>query len=298
MTASPAYGASPVSARKRSTGVELSALDDAIVNAVRAEHPVSLRGVYYRVVSAGAVEKTEAAYKQVGRRLLALRRSHQVPYAWVTDGTRLRYKPDSWDNVEQMLADASASYRRALWNDQKADVIIMCEKDAITGVVYPVTREWDVELCITRGYSSETFTHAVSRTVFANHVSGKHTFLYQLGDHDPSGQDAWRSFEQRVRGFVPTARASFERLAVTPAQITGMGLPLRPTKGSDSRTATWDDGGSGGSVEVDAIPPTVLRGLVRRAIEQHIDVEQWRLSKVAEDSERAVLEALVRGGTS
>lgn len=266
-------------------------LDAAIITAVSTETPVTVRGVYYRVVSAGAVEKTEKGYSAVQRRLLHLRRVGLVPYAAITDGTRLRLKPDSWDGVEQMLSDVASSYRRALWNDQAVEVIVISEKDAISGVVYPVTAEYDVELCITRGYSSETFTHSVAQTVRHNTSVGKTTFVYQLGDHDPSGVDAWRSFAERVRGFAPAAAAEFERIAVTPEQIIQLSLPTRPTKGSDTRSS----GFGGQSVEVDAIPAGTLRQIVRNAIEQHIDPEALRLTRMVEGSERAGLEALAGG---
>ncbi len=38
-----------------------------------------------------------------------------------------------------MLDDAAASYRRALWHGQDVEVMVLSEKDAISGVVYPVT---------------------------------------------------------------------------------------------------------------------------------------------------------------
>lgn len=279
-----AYGSSAVKRRRR-TNLELETVDDAIITAVSTETPVTVRGVFYRAVSAGAVPKSEQGYAVVQRRLLHLRRTGLVSYAAITDGTRLRLKPDSWTDLEQMLEDAASSYRRALWRDQDDEVIIISEKDAISGVVYPVTAEFDVELCITRGYSSETFTHSIARTVAHNDSNAKTTFVYQLGDHDPSGVDAWRSFGERVRGFVPGADVEFERIAVTPAQIALWNLPTRPTKASDSRAARF----AGESVEVDAIPANTLRSLVRRAIEQHVDTEALRLTRLAETSERQVL---------
>lgn len=289
MSSPTLYRTSPLQRRKRPTRTELAELDAAIITAVATETPVTVRGVFYRVVSAGAVEKTEKGYSAVQRRLLHLRRSGQVPYSSITDGTRLRLKPDSWTDVEQMLEDAAASYRRALWNDQAAEVIVISEKDAISGVVYPVTAEFDVELCITRGYSSETFTHSIAQTVRQNDLRGKTTFVYQLGDHDPSGVDAWRSFGERVREFARSrpyeARVHFERIAVTPEQIALWNLPTRPTKASDSRAARF----VGESVEVDAIPASTLRDIVRGAIEQHVDPEALRLTRLAEDSERDVL---------
>lgn len=279
--------------RDRRTKFELATLDAAIVTAVETETPVTVRGVFYRVVSAGGVEKSEKGYGAVQRRLLHLRRTRIVPYSSITDGTRLRLKPDSWSDIDQMLADAASSYRRALWDDQDVEVIVVCEKDAISGVVYPVTAEFDVELCITRGYSSETFTHSIAQTVQTNTFrAGKTTFLYQLGDHDPSGVDAWREFSEKVRGFAPGADVEFERIAVTPAQIALWNLPTRPTKNTDSRAAKF----VGESVEVDAIPATQLRTLIRAAIEQHVDPEALRLTQLAEDSERQILHQMAGGG--
>ena len=63
---SATYGPSTVNRRRRSRA-ELAEVDDAIAKAVAEEHPVTLRGVYYRVVSAGAVDKTENDYRLVGR---------------------------------------------------------------------------------------------------------------------------------------------------------------------------------------------------------------------------------------
>lgn len=278
------YRASPVKRRRR-TRAELAEVDEAIVAAVQMEHPVTLRGVYYRVVSAGAVEKTEAGYDLVGRQLLKLRRSGAVPYAWITDGTRwIRYL-QTWNNLDAMLDNAAASYRRALWRDQAVDVFVFTEKDAISGVVMPVVDRWDVPLGVMRGYSSETFAHSFAETVKRTTWP---SYVYQLGDHDPSGLDAWREFQDKVRGFAPDADVRFERLAVTPEQISLFDLPTRPTKASDTRSATF----RGESVEVDAIPPTTLRVLVEDAITQHIDREALRLTRIAEQSERTLLYAM------
>ena len=331
---SAVYGASTA---KRRTNAELAIVDDAIVQAVELEHPITLRGVFYRVVSMDAVEKTEHGYRLIGRQLLKLRRSGGIRYDWITDGTRWVNKPDSYDGIDQMLEDAAASYRRALWRDQSAEVQIYSEKDAISGVVLPVTRRWDVPLGIVRGYSSESFAWQVAQSIIDAAERGKATHVYQLGDHDPSGVDAWRAFRKTVCGFLleehrelcrrlaearPEADFAddapadgvydhdggesscvfiageqvetvfFKRLAVTAMQVYELDLPTRPTKQTDSRAHGFD----GGSVEVDAIPPTVLRELVEEAITEHIDPEALRLTQLAEQSERDILASMI-GGT-
>ncbi len=326
------YGASTVNRQRRTRG-ELAAVDDAIIEAVRTEHPVTLRGVFYRVVSAGEVEKTEHGYRLIGRELLKLRRAGAIRYDWITDGTRWINKPDSYDDLDQMLEDAAASYRRALWRDQAVEVQIYSEKDAISGVVLPVTRRWDVPLGIVRGYSSESFAWSVAQSIIDAASRGKDTHVYQLGDHDPSGVDAWRAFRSTVCSFLleehralykriaaawpgefgddgyprevdyggetecvfsageHIAQATFKRLAVTEAQVYELDLPTRPTKQSDSRAHGFD----GGSVEVDAIPPTVLRQIVEEAITQHIDADAYRLNQVAEQTERRILTSMIGG---
>ena len=297
------YGSSTVKRRRR-TQTELDVIDTAIITAVTDEHPVTVRGVYYRVVSAGAVEKTENGYRLICRQLLKLRRSRTIPYHWITDGTRWTTKPRTWTDKDQALHDMAASYRRALWHDQPVQVQIYSEKDAITGVIEPTTAMWDVPLGVTRGYASESFAWQVAESIRAARRAGKEVYIYDLGDHDPSGLDAWRAFEQRVTDFLDGLVREhdelgnvqdvvhFERLAVTCEQIDTFHLPTRPTKTSDSRAANFD----GGSVEVDAIPPNTLREIVKNAISQHIDPEALRLHRIAEDSERQGLHALTNGG--
>lgn len=282
--------------RLRRTQAQLDELDEAIIRAVADEHPVTLRGVYYRVVSAGAVEKTENGYRAIGRRLLALRRDRRVPYDWITDGTRYITKPPTHRDVDTMLADAAASYRRALWHGQDVEVHVFTEKDAISGVIYPATAAWDVPLGVLRGYASESFAFGMSQAILA---AGKPVYVYQLGDHDPSGVDAWRDLQDKVRNFLGEATpngigrsfAIFERLAVTEDQIGEYGLPTRPTKRTDTRAA----GFSGESVEVDAIPPSTLRALVGQAIVQHIDPRTHELTMEVERQERDLLSRIVGG---
>ncbi len=291
------YGSSTVTrrrstvTRRRRSDAELAEVDTAIVAAIEQDSPVTLRGVYYRVVSAGAVDKTELGYRLVGRRLLKLRRDGTVPYSAITDGTRWITKPDTHTGLDQMLSDAAASYRRALWHDQPVQVEIFTEKDAISGVILPVTEQWDVPLGVLRGYCSESFAHTVAESILA---TDKLTFIYQLGDHDPSGLDAWRDFQRKVAEFLAEGSyhgrslAVFERLAVTDLQIADLNLPTRPTKATDARAKNF----IGGSVEVDAIPAPVLRDLVSDAITRHIDFESYRLTRIAEDSERDVLQRI------
>ena len=67
-------------------------------------------------------------------------------------------------------------------------------------------------------------------------------------------------------------------------------LQTRPTKREGNPHAK---NFSGESVEVDALPVSVLQQLVRNAIERHIDQRQLAITKEAEASEREALESWI-----
>ena len=277
-----AYDTSAVKRRRR-TNAELAELDAAIYEIAAEECPVTVRGLFYRVMSRGLVPKSEKGYKVVQRQALKLRRAGELPYNWITDGSRMRWQPDTWSSAERALEVTAALYRRSLWIDQPVHVEVWSEKDAIRGVVYPITAQYDVPLMIAKGFTSETFLYETASEIARD---GKHAVVYNLGDHDPAGVCAWNDIQKKLRQFVPDhINLTFERIAVTPEQIDALDLPTRPTKQTDTRAARF----VGDSVEVDAIPSSKLREIVEAAIRQWIDPEQLHLTEVAERSEKAIL---------
>ena len=114
---------------------------------------------------------------------------------------------------------------------------------------------------------------------------------FRGGPLDPSGVNAGEKIEETLIDMAPPdAEIHFERVAVTTEQIAHWNLPTRPTKTSDSRSRNFGDI----SVELDAIDPAALRGLVKEVIEQHLPPDQFAVLKAAEDSERTLIAGLVR----
>lgn len=279
------YGARPVK-RNRRTNAEIETIKQAIIRIVEADHPMTLRGLFYRLVSEGIIGKTEAEYKNAGRYLLQLRRADRVPYRWIADHTRWQRKPTTFDSMEHALENTIRAYRRSLWNDQSAYVEVWCEKDTLAGVLIEETGPYDVPLMVARGFSSETYVHEAAEAIRG---IGKPAYLYLLTDHDPSGLAIARDVERRMRGFMPDADVTVQRIAVTVDQIDAWQLPTRPTKTTDSRSKTF----TGESVELDAIPPATLRALVREAIERHLDLAVLAATKEIERLERETLWGIV-----
>ncbi len=277
--------------RSRPTGrrnrQEMEAIEDAIYAALLEDAPMTVRQVFYRLVSNGVIGKTEAEYKSTVVRLLGrMRREGAVPFHWIADNTRWMRKPRTWSSLETMLQRTAEAYRRDVWDNQDVYVEVWLEKDALAGVLYEVTKEWDVPLMVSRGYSSITYLHSAAEAIAAQ---GKPAHIYYFGDYDPSGLDIPRKVEAGLREFAPDAEIEFERVAVTDEQIVSMNLPTRPTKKSDSRAKNF----VGESVEVDAIPPKVLREIVSECITQHVDDRAYDVLLAAEESERGALLSLI-----
>jgi len=119
-------------------------------------------------------------------------------------------------------------YRKSLWTEADRYVEVWLEKDALAGVVYPITEMYDVPLMVARGYASLSFLHSAAEYISDLDVPA---YVYHLGDYDPSGFNAGEKIEETLRELAPSADIVFERIAVTPEQIEQWHLPTRPTKG-------------------------------------------------------------------
>ena len=62
-----------------------------------------------------------------------------MPYSAITDGTRWQIKPNSFSSLDEALRQTASIYRKALWDDQPTYVEVWLEKDALSGVVAPIT---------------------------------------------------------------------------------------------------------------------------------------------------------------
>jgi hypothetical protein len=131
-----------------------------MVEILEKDHPMTARQVFYRMVTAGLIPKTEREYKQTVCRLLTvLRREGAVPYGYIADHTRWQRKQATYDSMQDAISYWTRSYRRELWAEQDAYVEVWCEKDALAGVLFEVTNEWHVPLMVVRGFSSLSFLH-------------------------------------------------------------------------------------------------------------------------------------------
>jgi hypothetical protein len=263
---------------------------EAIADILSKTSPMTVRQMFYALTVHGAIEKTEAEYKGTVVRLLdEMHWNGEIDWGDISDATRWMHKSGSYVGPEEAIRRTAAFYRRDLWANNDDYVEIWCEKEALAGVIAEITDHYDVPLIVSRGFSSSSYLRRAASKI--THI-GKPTYIYQFGDHDPSGlwiseqidRDLQRHLDD-IGEFDPYD-FHFERVAVTEEQIAEWNLPTRPTKTEGNRHAKNFDGDS---VELDAIPVDELHDLVEDVISRHVDFQQLKVLRAAEESERQLL---------
>lgn len=276
--------------RTRRTKAAIGDLKEIIYDVVEADHPMTVRQVFYQLVNRGVIEKSEAAYQQTVVRLLtAMRLNRELPFSWIVDHSRRRQITATYDSMSEAVEDTATLYRKSALKESPAYIEVWVEKDALSGIMWPVTSHYDVPLLASKGMPSLTFLHSTAEQMRMEwRTRRRPTYIYQFGDHDPTGALIPRAIEARLREFCPDIDLTVERVALTEEQIAEYNLPTRPTKREGNSHAK---GFVGESVELDALPPRVLKAMVGEVIERHITPAALATLRAAEDSERDLLRA-------
>jgi hypothetical protein len=281
--------------RPRRSKATIDGIKQAILDVIGEDPPMTVRQVFYQLVARGVIEKTEEAYKNaVIYHMAHMRLRGELRYDWVSDETRRRRITATHDSVEEALKDCAKFYRRSALREADDYIEIWCEKDALAGILWDVTSDYDVPLMVSRGMPSLTFLHGTALQINAAYNQRKNTYIYQFGDWDPSGAITIpQTIEHRLHqmcGEFSCEPPIFERVALTAEHIAEHDLPTRPTKRKANMHAKEFEGDS---VELDALPPRVLRDMVREVIERHISPQALETLRAAEESERHVIRELI-----
>ena len=273
--------------RKRRTRAELTALDDQIHAVLEADHPQSVRHVFYRLTDPTgpvSVPKSEAGYDAIVRRCTALRRSGRLPYQWLTDATRRGYHVATYEGAGELICAFSGLYRVNAWRDAAAHVEAWTESRSIAGVVQADCRRLGVSLYPCGGFASLSLAFQASEGI-RRAARGRPVRIIYIGDFDPAGVLIDQSVIRELRGHLPQLDIEPIRIAITAEQAAR--LPSKPRKAGDLRRPDIL-----ATVEAEAMPAAELRALLAVTIEGFMPSGALAAAKVAEQSERAGLRAL------
>jgi hypothetical protein len=242
--------------------------------------PVTVRQMYYQLIGKG-YPKTEQFYGRVQREILHMRQEGVLPYQFIIDNSRRRIKYQSYSTGAQALERWMQSYRQQVWESLDTYCEVWLEKKALQSIFDDVCYEYDVPLCVSSGFASESFIYeAVTQIKAVN----KPTVIFYFSDYDPSGIALSETVNSKLRRFG-IKDFEFHRVALTPEQIEAHSLPTRPTKKSNHSR-----GFKGDSCELDALHPRQLVELIRRSITSLIPEHHMQNIAMEEQVNRQTLE--------
>jgi len=267
---------------------------------------ITLRGLFYILVSKGYLPNTVSSYKRLSDVLARERYEGRFPDYLISDVTRrfeslevFEYHAKELSEEElkreiEKLIDSYASFSINAWNDQKHRVIVCIEKEAL----FNVTKTWISELkvdgmaigvyslrCL-KGFDSATDIIRLSKTVKTLDECNHIPVILIISDFDPSGEEIYEDFKRRLYDLSNTPSLKLEKIMVTKEQILTYNLPHTPESEDeiaklkrDTRFNKFYRKHGLVRVEVDAmysIIPDIAKQILHQSILRYFDMETFK----------------------
>ncbi|WP_336054319.1 hypothetical protein [Streptomyces sp. CA2R101] len=197
---------------------------DRILERYAAQLLLTIRQVWYSLVSDGVLVKEERTYKHTVELLGMARRSGRLPWDALRDDTEIRAGPLAYDGPDDFragLRQAAVDFRLDRQAGQPVRLEIVCETSRMVPQLVAVADPYGVPV-----YSGSGFNGLPAKRAAALHAAaGEHRTvrIFVVSDWDPSGVHLFSALAEDVTAFAavdaPGTEVVFERLAVTEQQI-------------------------------------------------------------------------------
>lgn len=245
---------------------------------------VTLRQLFYRLLSESILPNTNSAYKQLSSKTAKARREGWFP--GLVDHTREIRQSSSWTSPHDAMQDFVRWYERPRTEGQEYAIYLGAEKATMLSQLDSWFSRLGIPIILFRGYGSQTYLDEITAHW---HADEREPILIYAGDLDPSGEDIERDFEERT-SLIPW---TIERVAVIYDQIDELGLVKQSGKWTDTRAPKFAAKyGELFQIEVEAVEPDTLEQLYRDALGKYWDESTYQEILAAEKSERAELQEL------
>jgi len=237
---------------------------------------VTLRQLFYRLVSIELIENTRSMYTSLSKKTATARREGWFPS--FIDKTRQIESYQTFDSPGQAKKWLSRVYRRDRTEGQKYHIYLGVEKAGIVEQLKSWFGDYGISVIALKGYSSQTYVDDVTQDIKAD---GRPAILIYAGDFDPSGEDILRDFKKRCPVFDQVIP-----IALTQDQVIQYQLPEMMGKSTDKRAKGFiEKYGKLVQVELDALEPSVLKELYRNTLFGLFDMSTYYDSCDKEDKD-------------
>lgn len=254
-------------------------------------YTLTLRQLYYQLVSANVIPNEERSYKNLGNAVNDGRMAGLIDWNAIEDRGR---GISNWlinEDEQDVLNDIEYQFGLDYWMRQGVYVEVWVEKDALSSVIERPCGRWHVPYMPCKGYLSASEAWRSGRRFRKHRIHGERCVLIHLGDHDPSGIDMTRDNSDRLRIFAEQG-VEVRRIALNMDQVEQYDPPENPTKLTDTRATDYIDRFGYSCWELDALEPRVLDELITNEIKTLIDMDVWRETEQEETERRKHLSML------
>jgi hypothetical protein len=250
--------------------------------------PLTLRQLFYVLVAAEVVDKTNNAYRRLGYTVRKARRARLIDFDAIADdgsmlpGTLTGY--DSKDDLIWLIGYRVRNFDLDRQTGQARRLLLWCEAAGMVRQLRRVGAPYGVRVIASGGFDSVTDKHGIAKLI----AKADEPFeILHIGDLDKAGEDIFTVLEEDAGAFCAalSADATFTRLALTEAQVELYNLPVAPPEMTGGRLM----------VQAEALPPDILADLADSAIRHRLDLDQLAETKQRSVAIRADVEAKLRG---
>jgi hypothetical protein len=299
-----------------------------VIEDYRANWPLTVRQVFYRMVASYGFPKLEKDYKALAQIIARARRASSlgspngIPWEAIRSGRGTQEDPYYFggpgDFVESVEGWARG-YRQNRWDGQAQQIELWCEAEGMVPTVVSVAQPYSLRVSSGGGYDSVTAKHKLANRVSAIFKEyGLKTIVLHVGDFDPSGDGMWEVMREDVafmvaqqcwehtQGYVARVYEDIfdiERVGLTGRQVIDRGIITAPPKDTDSRMAAFLDkhweirdelGTDDIAAQLEALEPPELVALFDTAIRGYLDEDVYNDALADELSTRNELVGQVK----
>lgn len=290
-----------------------------VVADYRANWPLTVRQVFYRMVATYDFPKKEEDYKRLvkivarARRASLVQPENGIDFRAIRDDrgqTREPWEFGSEKEYIDYLIRLSDSFTLHRQDGQEQVLEMWCEAAGMVPIMVDIAHPYGMRVSSGGGYDSVTAKHKLATRVVERWRNEKRgTIVLHVGDFDPSGENlcdvlhedvlmmvAQRLYDAGTDTHQPYKDAfAVERVALTGQQVIDREVITAPPKPTDARMAgfirrnEWVADALGTdniTAQLEALTPDELRELIEDAIRSHLDMNEYRARLDEEDEIR------------
>lgn len=190
----------------------VDAIIDITNTELRSGLNISLRGLFYKLVSRNLILNYLEPYSKLGRIVDDCRYSGILDWnAIKVDGARGVRLDYSVDSIPDALQDTVDQYKLDRQEGQPNYIEVWCEKETLVDRLRRTTNKYHIPLCIVKGNNSSSAIYRGYQRFREELHQDRPVKIMYFGDHDPSGLDMIRDVRERTLYMLENSTLDYSK---------------------------------------------------------------------------------------